>query len=313
MSPDGRTAIVTPVYEDREAAGRLFSELGRLGINVFVVAVDDGSVRQPLDVASLQEAGVDGVVIRLTRNVGHQRAIAIGLSYVAEEMPDAPRVVTMDSDGEDVPQSILELMVRLEPADVDVVVARRKKRTETMRFRLFYAVYKALFRILTGRQIDFGNFMAFKMPALMRITHMQEVWIHVAGCVLISKLRIAKCALDRGTRFSGSSKMNFGGLVLHGFRALMIFAEDVLVRVGLFCLAVAALSLLGVVSTIVLKLLGFATPGWFSTALGLLILILFQTGTLTLITLMFTGLVKGVSPPIDYRILVADVLPTREQ
>lgn len=313
MSPDGRTVIVTPVYEDREAAGRLFSELGRLGINVFVVAVDDGSVRQPLDVASLQEAGVHGVVIRLTRNVGHQRAIAIGLSYVAEEMPDAPRVVTMDSDGEDVPQSILELMVRLESADVDVVVARRKKRTETMRFRLFYAVYKALFRILTGRQIDFGNFMAFKMPALMRITHMQEVWIHVAGCVLTSKLRIAKCALDRGTRFSGSSKMNFGGLVLHGFRALMIFAEDVLVRVGLFCLAVAALSLLGVVSTIVLKLLGFATPGWFSTALGLLILILFQTGTLTLITLMFTGLVKGVSPPIDYRILVADVLPTREQ
>jgi hypothetical protein len=313
MSPDGRTAIVTPVYEDREAAGRLFSELGRLGINVFVVAVDDGSVRQPLDVASLQEAGVDGVVIRLTRNVGHQRAIAIGLSYVAEEMPDSPRVVTMDSDGEDVPQSILELMVRLESADVDVVVARRKKRTETMRFRLFYAVYKALFRILTGRQIDFGNFMAFKMPALMRITHMQEVWIHVAGCVLTSKLRIAKCALDRGTRFSGSSKMNFGGLVLHGFRALMIFAEDVLVRVGLFCLAVAALSLLGVVSTIVLKLLGFATPGWFSTALGLLILIFFQTGALTLITLMFTGLVKGVSPPIDYRILVADVLPTREQ
>jgi glycosyltransferase involved in cell wall biosynthesis len=313
MSPDGRTAIVTPVYEDREAAGRLFSELGRLCINVFVVAVDDGSVRQPLDVASLQEAGVDGVVIRLTRNVGHQRAIAIGLSYVAEEMPDAPRVVTMDSDGEDVPQSILELMVRLESADVDVVVARRKKRTETMRFRLFYAVYKALFRILTGRQIDFGNFIAFKMPAVVRITHMQEVWIHVAGCVLTSKLRIAKCALDRGTRFSGSSKMNFRGLVLHGFRALMIFAEDVLVRVGLFCLAVAALSLLGVVSTIVLKLLGFATPGWFSTALGLLILILFQTGALTLITLMFTGLVKGVSPPIDYRILVADVLPTREQ
>jgi hypothetical protein len=313
MSPDGRTVIVTPVYEDREAAGRLFSELGRLGINVLVVAVDDGSVRQPLDVASLQEAGVHGVVIRLTRNVGHQRAIAIGLSYVAEEMPDAPRVVTMDSDGEDVPQSILELMVCLESADVDVVVARRKKRTETMRFRLFYAVYKALFRILTGRQIDFGNFIAFKMPAVMRITHMQEVWIHVAGCVLTSKLRIAKCALDRGTRFSGSSKMNFGGLVLHGFRALMIFAEDVLVRVGLFCLAVAALSLLGVVSTIVLKLLGFATPGWFSTALGLLILIFFQTGALTLITLMFTGLVKGVSPPIDYRILVADVLPTREQ
>src|SRR5690606_15606632 len=84
---DRSLLVVTPVFEDREASARLFAELGHLfGRDVYVIAVDDGSVRQPLDPASLQSAGVAGVVIRLRRNVGHQRAIAIGLGYAAEHM-----------------------------------------------------------------------------------------------------------------------------------------------------------------------------------------------------------------------------------
>ena len=140
---------------------------------------------------------------------------------------------------------------------------------------------------------------------------MQESWIHVAGCVLTSKLRIAKCSIARGTRYFGSSKMNFAGLVLHGFRAFMVFAEDILVRVGMASIAIAFLSLLGVVFALVLKLFGFTTPGWFTTTLGLLVLILFQTGGLTLITLMLTGLVKGINPPSRYREFLADVIPSK--
>ncbi len=79
--------VVTPVYEDVEASARLFKELHALfGSDLFVVAVDDGSVRQPLPVTNLTQAGVAGVVLRLRRNVGHQRAIAIGLAYTAEHL-----------------------------------------------------------------------------------------------------------------------------------------------------------------------------------------------------------------------------------
>ncbi len=295
--------IVTPVYEDREAAGRLFKELAAtFGQDVYVVAVDDGSVRQSLDVAIISAAGLPGVVIKLKRNVGHQRAIAIGLNYVADHLVNAQRVVAMDSDGEDLPASIRELTQALESADVDVVVAQRKNRVETFRFRTFYVVYKWLFKLLTGQKISFGNFMAMKPAALKRLVAMQEIWIHVAGCVLKAKLRMATCALDRGPRYAGQSKMNFVGLALHGFKALMVFAEDVLVRVGIACAFVAALSVLGVGAAVVLKLIGFATPGWFSVALGILLLVFIQTGALTLMTLMLTGVVRGGSvATIDYR------------
>lgn len=306
--------VVMPVYEDVEASSRLFQELGRTRVaEIYVVAVDDGSVRQPLDPAAIAAAGLEGVVVKLKRNVGHQRAIAVGLSYVAEHFGDDQRVVVMDSDGEDTPESIGELVRGLDSPDVDVVVAVRKSRVETLRFRTFYLVYKWLFAMLCGRKISFGNFMAAKMPAVRRLSVMQELWTHVAASVLSSKLRVATCPLDRGPRYAGRSKMNFVGLALHGFRALMVFAEDVLVRVGIACTLVAGLSVVGVVLALVLKAIGFATPGWFSLASGILLLVFLQTAALTLIILMLSGMIRngGVLVPGSYREFVQEVMHAR--
>jgi Glycosyltransferases involved in cell wall biogenesis len=316
MMSDHRVIVVTPVYEDVEASSRLFKELNaQFGDMVFVVAVDDGSIRQPLDIDKLEVAAVDGVILKLQRNVGHQRAIAIGLGYVSEYVEPDQRVVVMDSDGEDLPSTILTLLEQLDSDTVDVAVAQRKSRVESFRFKAFYAVYKHFFRLMTGRSISFGNFIALKASAVKRLVAMQELSIHVAGAVLASKLRTAACPLDRGPRYAGQSKMNFVGLALHGFKALMVFAEDVLVRVGIACALIAALSVAGSVAAIVLKLLGLSTPGWFSVALGILVLMFMQTGTLTLMTLMLTGVVRGgtAATAIDYHEFVDEIISTAER
>jgi glycosyltransferase involved in cell wall biosynthesis len=301
--------IVTPVFEDVGASSQLFLELSKIfAHDVFIIAVDDGSVRLPIDASNIAAAGLDGVVIKLRRNVGHQRAIAIGLNYLADHLPEAPRVVIMDSDGEDLPSTINELLSTLQSSEVEVVVAQRKSRVETLRFRTFYIVYKWLFLLLAGKEISFGNFMALKPSAVKRLVAMQELWIHLAACVLTSKLRIGACSLHRGSRYAGQSKMNFVGLALHGFKGLMVFAEDVLVRVGIACALVAIMSVIGVVAAITLKILGFATPGWFSIALGILVLVFLQTGALTLMTLMLTGVVKGgAATPVDYKKFIDQV------
>ncbi len=309
-----RKVVVTPVFEDVEASSKLFLELARTqGADTYVVAVDDGSVRQPVDVAAIETAGLDGVVIKLRRNVGHQRAIAIGLSYVAEHFGDDVVVVAMDSDGEDTPESITALVAGLASPDVDVVVATRRSRVESLKFKTFYVVYKLLFSLLSGRRISFGNFMAAKMGAVQRLASMQELWTHVAAAVLGSKLRVQTCSLDRGARYAGRSKMNFVGLALHGFRALMVFAEDVLVRVGIACTLVAGLSVLGGVVALLLKALGFATPGWFSLAFGILLLVFLQTAALTLIILMLSGMIRsgGVLTAGSYREFVHEVQHAR--
>ena len=302
--------IVTPIYEDNEASTKLFKELFKVfDGNVFVVAVDDGSVKEPVEISNLTSVGLDGIVIKLKRNVGHQRAIAIGLGYVAEHISKNQKVVVMDSDGEDTPQSIKELVKPLELSNVDVVVAQRKSRVESLKFKAFYVVYKWIFSILSGRKISFGNFMALTPNAVKRLSSIQELGTHIAGTVLSSKLRIKTISLDRGARYAGQSKMNFVGLVLHGFKGLMIFAEDVLVRVGIVSAVIAGLAIAGAILAILLKVSGFATPGWFSMALGILFLVFLQTGTMTLMMLMLTGVVRGGSiKPFDYKIFINEVI-----
>jgi hypothetical protein len=223
-------------------------------------------------------------------------------------------LVIMDSDGEDLPSSVSTLLMQLEDMPTDIVVAKRQRRVETIRFKLFYVLYRHFFALMTGRTINFGNFMALKPFAVKRLVAMQELSIHVAGAVLASKLRVSVYPLDRGPRYAGKSKMNFLGLALHGFKALMVFAEDVLVRVGVACVVFAVFAILGATVAVALKLLGFSTPGWFSIALGILVLMFMQTGALALMTLMLTGVVRSgsVTTARQYHEFVESVIKTPE-
>jgi glycosyltransferase involved in cell wall biosynthesis len=291
-----RIIILMPVYEDRDSAAQLCKELVKhLGNELYIVAVDDGSVNTPMLADIISGAGAKGEVIYLKRNLGHQRALATGLTHIANTQ-EYDAVVVMDSDGEDRPETITPLIETLENEKVDAVVAWRRSRIESIRFKLFYVVYRYLFRLLTGKQIQFGNFIALSKMAVKRITAMQELWLHFAASLMVSRVRLGRVPTDRGKRYHGTSQMNFVSLALHGLRSVMVFAEDVLVRVGIVCTALAFFSLLALASAVILKLIGFATPGWFSTASGILILILLQTGTLTLVTLMIAGILRGKPP-----------------
>ena len=107
--------------------------------------------------------------------------------------------------------------------------------------------------------------------------------------------------------------MNFVGLVLHGFKGLMVFAEDVLVRVGIASALIAGFCLFGGGAAVVLKALGYATPGWFSVAFGILLLMFLQTGALALMTLMLTGVMRSgsVTTPLVYHDFVEEVIESR--
>jgi len=301
--------VVAPVFEDGDIAATFCRDVrDAFGLEVVVVLVDDGSVENAVHSSGVAEAGLKGVLIRLQRNLGHQRAIAVGISYVTDKVPTA-HVVVMDSDGEDIPATAPMLLKSLKDNRVDVAVAQRKQRHESIVFKAFYSIYKIIFTMLSGRRITFGNFMALTPAGAKVLTAMPELWIHVASCVLLSRLRVAYTPIDRGPRYGGHSKMNFSALVLHGVRALMVFSEDVLVRVCILCAAVAMTSVALMGLAIVLKTIGFATPGWFSVALGILLLVLLQTGTLTLMTLVLSGVARASSlTAVDYRSQLREVV-----
>jgi hypothetical protein len=293
-------AIVTPVYEDEASFAELCRRLADVqkaaGARFHLIAVDDGSLSAPPRLASLTEAGLAGEILRLARNVGHQGAIAIGLARAAS-IPNVSACVVMDSDGEDTPESIPGLLAAVANSSCDVAVAQRAKRSETLTFKLFYSVYKRLFRVLTGQRLRFGNFMALSPVALERMSGMYETSTHVAAATVKAKLRRANVPTDRGTRYAGHSKMNFPSLVLHGMRAVMVFSDLVLTRMALALVAMAAAVITVVVGALVVKLLGYATPGWVTIVTGFALSLFLQTGLFTMITLIVSSLGRVDTPP----------------
>jgi hypothetical protein len=293
-------AIVTPVYEDQASFAELCRRLADVqrtaGTRVHLIAVDDGSLAAPPKLASIAEAGLSGEILRLARNVGHQGAIAIGLARAAS-IPNLSACVVMDSDGEDTPESIPALLNSVASASCDVAVAERAKRSEAFTFKLFYAVYKRLFRLLTGQVLRFGNFMALSPIALERLSGMDETSTHVAAATVKAKLRRADVPTDRGVRYAGQSKMNFPSLVLHGMRAVMVFSDLVLTRMALALVAMAAAVIAVVIGALVVKLLGFATPGWVTIVTGFALSLFLQTGLFTMITLIVSSLGRVDTPP----------------
>ena len=150
--------------------------------------------------------------------------------------------------------------------------------------------------------------MALTPFAVQRLVSMPELWIHVAGAVLISKLPITLEPIPRGSRYIGKSKMNFVSLALHGLRALIVFSDEILVRIGILCAALSFCSLVAMPVPLFLKSIGMASPGWASILFGVFLLIFIQAVTLGLITLLLSGLTKGNSMNyFDYKSLILEI------
>lgn len=284
--------IITPVFEDKDSFIKLINEIKTVfPESAYVIAVDDGSVISPVHINDLINSGISGDLIQLRRNVGHQSAIAIGLHYASIYFPES-NVVIMDSDGEDMPNSILNLLSELNDSNVNAVVAERSKRFASVQFRTFYHLYKFIFRCFTGVTIRFGNFMALKPVAVHRLVSMDELWIHVAGCLLYSKLKIKGVLIERGGRYFGVSKMNFSALVLHALKAMAIFSNNIVVRICIISSLVAFLTSVLMIIPVVLKLLSLASPGWSSTLFGVLLIIFMQSISIILLSVFFSSVDK---------------------
>jgi len=292
-----RTLIIVPVLNDEASLITLIRELARELADrtaISLLVVDDGSI-PPIDVGNVRF--LDGLVLTLSRNLGHQKAIAIGLAYaVANELADV--FVVMDADGEDRPGDVPRLLTALESGpEFSVVVAQRMKRSEPLIFRAFYQLYRLLFFLLTGHRISFGNFCAMPIAAARRLVAMHELWVNFPATLIRSRLPLIELPTKRGKRYQDRSQMNFISLITLGFGAVSTFVESVLTRIILAASGLVAVCVCASASAIVLKLVGMATPGWMTTVIGVSLILTIAVAILSFVGLALTILAGSQTVP----------------
>ena len=169
--------------------------------------------------------------IILKNNQGSQKAISIGLNYVFDKKISFDFLIVMDSDGEDKPSDIKRL-INLSKKNKNnlVIFASRKKRYENLLFKTLYFLYKALFRILTGKNIDFGNYSCIPKNRLKDLINVPFIDFHYSASILNSKLKFDTILCDKGKRYSGESKMSYFGLFNHAAKSLSIFLKKIFLR-----------------------------------------------------------------------------------
>lgn len=306
MTSGLRVAVVVPVLDDWDCLRRLLPDVGAAGVrgSVSVIVVDDGSLEPcPLRAADVAGQGLERVeVVQLAANLGHQRAIAIGLARAAE-LGSFDYVVVMDSDGEDIPARIPELLAAAQANPGAAAVAQRGTRSEGVRFVLFYRLYRWLFTLLTGQRIDFGNFAVLPGAALTRLLHMPDLWNNFPATLIRSRLPIVRVRIDRGERYVGTSRMNFTSLVNHGLGAMSVFMDRTFVRLLVaVSVGLVAMGAVAVVALVVRLSTHVALPGWLAlggvvAALGLVQVL----AVVTVATFIVTSARGSVTVPLAKR------------
>lgn len=308
------TTVLTPCYNDWKSLRAL--------LPLLEAALPDG----PLELLVVNDNPFGGEVepllaerfrrirvLTLTRNLGHQRAIAMGLTYLAQEQHGS--VLVMDADGEDRPEDAARLLEAARPGDA-LVFAQRTRRSESLFFRLGYFFYRRLYGMLTGSSIRMGNFSVIPGGLLSKIAALPEIWTHYAAGIQRAGVPYQHIPTQRGKRLDGSSSMNTTALITHGLSAVSVHSDRVGVRLLLVSQVFIAI-VLGLMTTVVgVKFFTtLAIPGWATSAFGLTLILLTQ---LIITSFFFVFFVLGSRthqsfvPARDFQHYLAEVVVWKE-
>jgi glycosyltransferase involved in cell wall biosynthesis len=275
---DPLVSVIVPCFNEEETIEachqRLSSVLEGIAENYEIVYIDDGSKDKTAQILQrLHEADSRVVVLRLSRNFGHQAAVSAGL-----DLTHGDAVVIIDADLQDPPELIPKFL-ELWRSGYQVVYGVRETRKGESGFKLwtaktFYRVINTLSEIEipldTGdfRLIDRAVVEAFRrMPERHRLLRGMSSWIGFSQVGL---------HYHRSERFAGHTKYPLKKMITLALDGIVSFSTVPLRMVTFVGFAAAFLAFLGIVYSFAVRLFTHSwVPGWAISFIGML----FMSGT----------------------------------
>ena len=226
--------ILLPVYNDWESLNKVLKEINSV-ISIIknfefscIIINDASSANKP---SVLKPDGfTDLKIINMKKNRGHARCNASGLRYIKKNSESYDYVIIMDSDGEDRPIEIRDLVKRIEDEPGVSVVAKRIKRSEGKLFQSLYQIHKLTTLIFTGKKINFGNYSCLTKRDVSLIVEDESLWSSFSGCVKKNIKNYNEVESTRGLRYFGPSKMSMYNLAIHSLSIIGVFKYTVFLR-----------------------------------------------------------------------------------
>lgn len=219
-------SVVIPVYGCRDALfelhERLVKALDELVNEYEIILVDDRCPQNSWeDIVKIceQDKRVHGV--RLSRNFGQHKAIKAGI-----DLANGEYIITMDCDLQDRPEDIA-LFYSKAREGFDVVIKKRKSRTETKSTVFFSKLFYKFYNYFTDGSYD-GELSSFCLISRKVADQISRFGEHSFDYILLVRwlgYDMASIELDDEPRFAGSSSYSFRKKVKMAFELITEYSN----------------------------------------------------------------------------------------
>jgi dolichol-phosphate mannosyltransferase len=286
-----KLSVVSPVYNEEGCIGELcrllIETLSQMDCEYEIVLVDDGSADSSwAKISELSKRYPEIRGVRFSRNFGHHCALSAGLHHAVGDW-----IVVMDSDLQDTPSSIPDLLHKARTEGYDIVLARRMRRKfgwfKNFCSRMFYRV----FRYLTGSKYDgeAGVYRIMSRPVVDAFCRLPEIDSFFPAMIDWVGFRQGSIYVTHGKRFAGETKYPLYKQITLAINAILSFSDKPILIVVYFGLGISAFSILYATYIVIRGLVSnFAVLGYAS-----IITSIFFIGGVMIATLGLIGLYVG--------------------
>lgn len=209
-------SVIVPVYNEELVLPQFYERMTQVldGLTDYegkVIFIDDGSRDNSWKIIrQISEADPRFSGVRLSRNFGHQAAISCGY-----DLAPGDAVVSIDSDLQDPPEVIPDLIRCWEAGDRVVLAVRRSREGET-RMKLWTAkvYYKIISKMSeTEAPEATGDFRLLDRAAVDALKRMTETHRYIRGLVGWLGFSRGVVSYDRAPRQAGCTKFSLVKMV----------------------------------------------------------------------------------------------------
>ncbi len=251
-------SIVLPIYNEEatipEMYRRVSAVMNALDAPSEMILINDGSRDRSMELLrELHQSDPRVKVINFSRNFGHELALLAGL-----DAADGDAVIAMDSDLQDPPELIHQLVAKWHEG-YDVVYAMRAKREGESFFKKFSAsLFYRLIARLTDLQIprDTGNFRLMDHKVVEALRQVREHHRFMRGISVWVGFKQVGVPFVRQERFAGETKYPLSKMVRLAISGITSFSYVPLQMATTAGFIFAGLALVAIPIVAILRLMG---------------------------------------------------------
>lgn len=274
MSLTPLLAIVAPCYNEELILSDRIRDLrtkmqdlkarNLVADNSFILVVDDGSTDRSFSIME-DLVAEDLKLVRLSRNVGHQKALLAGMHWVTGK---CNCMISIDVDLQDDIAAMDEMLLAYAEGSAIVYGVRRSRNTDPWFKKTSALMFYRITRIM-GVQIvpNHGDYRLLSNDVLREFSNYRESNLFLRGIFPRMGFASAKVYYDRQSRSAGESKyslMRMLSLAIDGITSFSNRPLKWITAIGLL-IFVGSIALSGWVFWAFIT--GKSIPGWASIAL----------------------------------------------